>query len=117
MSVLIKNMKMPSRCFDCTFSKWSNLHQTKACNCGSNYFKPCFEDNSEEFYTKRADFCPLVEVPAPHGDLIDRDALNIGEYEREDDDSGALEISIGGLLSLYHGVIDAPPIIKAEVTE
>ena len=75
MSVLIKNMKMPSRCFDCTFSKWSNLHQTKACNCGSHYFKPCFEDNSEEFYEKRADFCPLVEVPAPHGRLIDADAL------------------------------------------
>jgi hypothetical protein len=68
-------MKMPSRCFDCTFSKWSNLHQTKACNCGSYYFKPCFEDNSEEFYEKRADFCPLVEVPAPHGRLIDADAL------------------------------------------
>ena len=75
MSVLIKNMKMPSRCFDCTFSKWSNLHQTKACNCGSYYFKPCFEDNSEEFYEKRADFCPLVEVPVPHGRLIDACAL------------------------------------------
>lgn len=75
MSVLIKNMKMPSRCWDCTFAKWSNLHQTKACNCGSNYFKPCFEDNSEEFYTKRADFCPLVEAPVPHGHLIDADAL------------------------------------------
>ena len=24
---------------------------------------------------KRADFCPLVEVPTPHGDLIDRDVL------------------------------------------
>lgn len=63
---------------------------------------------------KRADFCPLVEVPAPHGDLIDRDALNIGEYEREDDDGGTLEISIGGLLSLYHKVIDAPTVIEAE---
>ena len=71
MSILIKNMEMPSRCYDCTFSKWSNLHQTKACNCGSHYFKPCFEDNSREFYEKRADFCPLVEVPVPHGDLID----------------------------------------------
>lgn len=24
---------------------------------------------------KRADFCPLVEVPTPHGRLIDADAL------------------------------------------
>lgn len=29
----------------------------------------------------------LIEIPEPHGDLIDRDALNIGEYEREDDDT------------------------------
>ena len=73
MSVLIKNMKMPSRCFDCTFSKWSNLHQTMACNCGSHYFEPCFEDYSSEFYKKRADFCPLVEVPVPHGRIADMD--------------------------------------------
>jgi len=24
---------------------------------------------------KRADFCPLVDIPAPHGRLIDADAL------------------------------------------
>ena len=49
-----------------------------------------------------------------HGDLIDRDALNIGEYEREDDDTGTLEISLGGLLDLYHKVKDAPTVIEAE---
>ena len=49
-----------------------------------------------------------------HGDLIDRDALNIGEYEREDDDTGTLEISLGGLLDLYHKIKDAPAIIARE---
>lgn len=79
MSVFIKDMEMPSRCYGCEFSEWSNLHQTKACNCGNYYFKPCFEDNSREFYEKRADFCPLVEVSAPHGDLIDIDSkITIG---------------------------------------
>ena len=58
-----------------------------------------------------------VPLPKKHGRLIDADALNIGEYEREDDDSGTLEISIGGLLSLYHKVIDAPTVIEAEGTE
>lgn len=111
MSVLIKNMEMPSRCYDCTFSKWSNLHQTKACNCGSNYFKPCFEDNSEEFYTKRADFCPIVEVPVPHGDLIDRNALkpdichDWNGYDVPDDDYSAKCIK------------NAPTVIEAEGTE
>ena len=55
-----------------------------------------------------------VPLPKKHGRLIDADALNIGEYEREDDDSRTLEISIGGLLSLYHKVIDAPTVIEAE---
>lgn len=93
MSVLIKNMKMPSRCFDCTFSKWSNLHQTKACNCGSHYFKPCFEDYSEEFYEKRADFCPLVEVPVPHGRITDMDEA-IKCIEEVKDKDAELAISL-----------------------
>lgn len=49
-----------------------------------------------------------------HGDLIDRDALNIGEYEREDDDTGTLEISLGGLLEVYRRVKDAPAVIARE---
>lgn len=77
MSVLIKNMEMPSRCYGCSFSGWSNLHQTMACK--RHDFKPCFEDYSREYFEKRADFCPLVEVPAPHGDLIDIDSkITIG---------------------------------------
>ena len=77
MSVLIKNMEMPSRCYGCTFSGWSNLHQTMACKMHD--FKPCFEDYSREYFEKRADFCPLVEVHAPHGDLINIDSkITIG---------------------------------------
>ncbi len=75
MSILIKGMEMPSRCYDCPFAKWSNLHQTKACNCVSYYSKPCFEDYSEEFYKKRADFCPLVEVPEPYGEHLCEDEV------------------------------------------
>ena len=56
----------------------------------------------------------LIELTENHGDLIDRDALNIGDYEREDDDTGTLEISIGGLLDLYHKIKDAPKVIEAE---
>lgn len=64
MSVLIKNMEMPSRCYGCTFSGWSNLHQTMACKMYN--FKPCFEDHSREYFEKRADFCPLSEQKIGH---------------------------------------------------
>ena len=71
MSVLIKGMEMPSRCYGCEFSEWSNLHQTMSCK--RHDFKPCFEDHSREYFKKRADFCPLVEVPVPHGRIADMD--------------------------------------------
>ena len=114
MSVLIKGFTMPESCEECDLcnddgyclamhgdSLWDALPE------GAEYFPTGWKYEG----------CPIIEVPAPHGDLIDRDALNIGEYEREDDDSGTLEISLGGLLSLYHKVIDAPTVIEAEVME
>ena len=52
--MLIKGMKMPKNCDDCFLSEWSI--------CNERFYCP-FDD------------CPLVEIPAPHGDLIDRDAL------------------------------------------
>ena len=73
MSVLIKGFIMPHCCDACSFSDWSNLHQTAVCKV--NYYKPCFADHSNEFLKRRSDSCPLVEIPEPHGDLIDRDAL------------------------------------------
>ena len=112
MSILIKGLIMPSCCDGCTFSDWSNLHQTASCKLHD--YDPCFSDHSWEYTDKRADFCPLVEIPEPHGRLIDRDALNIGDYEREDDDTGTLEISLGGLLEVYHRAKDAPAIIARE---
>ena len=52
---------------------------------------------------KRADFCPLVEVPAPHGRLIDADALDykLGVSDRD--------IYVRGVLEE-----EAPTVIEAE---
>ena len=72
MSILVKGLIMPSCCDGCTFSDWSNLHQTACCKLHD--YDPCFSDHSREYTDKRADFCPLVEIPV-HGRLIDADAL------------------------------------------
>ena len=84
MSILIKNMEMPKNCNECKFGAWSNLHQTAACK--RHDFDPCFKDHSREYMEKRADFCPLVEIPVPHGRLIDADKLmrDISEYHVSD---------------------------------
>lgn len=73
MGVYIKGMEMPKNCNECKFGTWSILHQTAACK--RHDFDPCFKDSSREYMEKRADFCPLVEVPEPHGRLIDVDNL------------------------------------------
>ena len=73
MGVYIKGMKMPNNCDVCIFSDWSNLHQTASCKICE--YDPCFDDFSKEYLAKRSNFCPLVEVQIPHGDLIDRQKL------------------------------------------
>ena len=66
MSVLIKGMQMPTSCYYC------GLTDTSFINCQA--FSPCrlLEDDCEE---RRPDWCPLVEIPEKHGDLIDRQKL------------------------------------------
>ena len=75
MSVLINGMKMPKNCAMC--ERWS------ICECLKEY-----EDYESVLYAVddgdliRADDCPLVEIPTPHGDLVDRDAM-IAEYDHQ----------------------------------
>lgn len=61
MSVLIKGMEMPTNCDVCPFCDYASAR----CDAvkGAPY-------TPESRYEKRADFCPLIEVP-PHGRLID----------------------------------------------
>lgn len=67
MSILIKGMRMPEKCGSCDL-----FHAEYPMYCtvvkghktvGAPYGMP------------RPEWCPLVELPKKHGDLIDRDAL------------------------------------------
>lgn len=64
MSILIKGIKMPKNCFECVVS-----------DAGGNCL---LQDRSYLLaWNEQIKNCPLVEVHEPHGDLIDRDALEI----------------------------------------
>ena len=63
MSVLIRGMEMPESCSVCPCN-YDNV-------CAVDYKYPTFN----EWRSKRPDWCPLVELPAQHGRLIDADAL------------------------------------------
>ena len=65
MSILVKGMEMPCACVDCELYE-ADLYW-------------CLGAKKEVPYSpvdKRAEFCPLVEVPTPHGRLIDADAFD-----------------------------------------
>lgn len=89
MGVLIKNMEMPTTCRECVIGN----PKAKTCIIG----KP-------KMNTKCRDDCLLVEIPTPHGDLVDRDALII-EYDSRHKGPA------GGARKI---MVDAKAVIEAE---
>lgn len=65
MGVYAKGMEMPKTCFDCIKSGLQRI-------VGCTEWKDTTAGVRERF---RVRFCPLVEVPEPHGRLIDADVL------------------------------------------
>jgi len=69
MSVLIKGMDMPKSCEECPFE--NRKYNLSFCVAGA-YKIPTWDNRRLK---GRNPDCPLVEVEAPHSDLVDRDAL------------------------------------------
>ena len=71
MGVYIKGMKMPKDCRECPMQVYYSSGKTWCKSTDmilSEDYKPIPFDG-------RPEWCPLVEVPEPHGRLIDADAL------------------------------------------
>lgn len=64
MSVLIKGMEMPKNCHECS------LCFVDSSAIGYCYLRDECSDAESTYLERRVD-CPLVEVPTPHGRLID----------------------------------------------
>lgn len=62
MSILIRGMEMPENCDKCPFN-----YDLMDCMAASHTIRINFDTRPKE--------CPLIEVPAPHGRLIDADEL------------------------------------------
>lgn len=65
MSVLIKGMEIPESCIECWF------YVDKRCYLFSNGVPNRY--NYDAF--KKPKWCELIDVPTPHGRLIDADAI------------------------------------------
>ena len=74
MSVLIKNMEMPTNCADCPL----NYDQMACAVTWTRWWSDSMVIMNFDSDKERMPNCPLIEVPTPHGRLIDAD-----EFERE----------------------------------
>lgn len=71
MSVLIKGMEMPKNCWECALS-----------DIDDDFGRCCLFSGIACLTIGRQDNCPLIEIPTPHSDLVDRDAM-IAEYDHQ----------------------------------
>lgn len=69
MSILIEGMEMPTTCNECPFVCNPSYFEYAWCELLNKHF------NMGDSFHKIADFCPLVEIPTPHGRLGDLDKL------------------------------------------
>ena len=84
MMVIVKRMEMPDSCIDCRLCRndlGSDGTIYAECDAAEKTIIECQYGESEDVWQKlhsgRQSWCPLIEVPTPHGDLIDRDKLEI----------------------------------------
>ena len=70
MSLMIRNMEMPESCGNCPFRIKANPDENI---CRAN--GELFEETLGILINFRHKDCPLVSIPAPHGRLIDADAI------------------------------------------
>lgn len=101
MSILIKGMEMPTRCYTCP--------------CADLEYYDCnLMPGTRIEQHKRLDGCPLVEIP-PHGRLIEDVAVR-EQIDEWLDSVG--DVVVGHGLSYYGELLgcieDAPTIIEAE---
>ena len=105
MSVLIKGMEMPKACEWCSFISTFTTESGLGCRCEVEKFE--FWD-----YSKRQENCPLVEVPTPHGRLIDCERATFPTAFRYNTNDYAK-----GWNACIKAVQTAPTIIEAEESE
>ena len=98
MSVLIKGMNMPENCLWCQFHGFAGY---------KNESIVCSLTGQSEEQLSNVPNCPIVEVPTPHGDLIDRWKLT---------ETAMIDPDEGKYVAVYRAdeVDEAPVVIEAE---
>lgn len=110
MGVYIKNMEMPTSCWDCEVGGAKQMD-----NATCPFYAMEFWEQ-ENYQDKIADGCPLVPVPVPpHGDLIDRAELWVEINKICDRRDAGIITDLTCLQQILSALRHAPTIIPAEL--
>ena len=71
MSIVIKGAKMPDSCGNCGWRRPGMISALESCDIIHKLIIPYD-------YRVRWEKCPLVEIPTPHGDLVDAQEILSG---------------------------------------
>ena len=118
MSVLVKGMEMPENCRDCEF--WCMYRNSHRMYCKS-INRQLKADEENEIEKKRLSDCPLIEVFAPHGGLLDEndviDAIHDRLHELQTHKEFQKKHGDIDLLGVMPYITKIQPVIEAEVME
>ena len=112
MTILIRDMEMPSACDECQLCDDDAMCLALGIDLlGDGEELEHFWYLPEGYKSEK---CPLIEVPTPHGDLIDREELLNdagGVYTARPEEAQKIQHEINKVLV---AIQDAPTVIEAE---
>lgn len=75
MSVIVKGMEMPKNCDECRFCVNGFTDDAPMYECVVQSYEnvSVLVESGGKPFDFRPDWCPLIEIPTPHGRLIDAD--------------------------------------------
>lgn len=110
MGIYLPNVEMPKNCAYCPLSEYRNSSILDCKQIGT--VGTAFRDNN--VLKRRHPNCPLIEVPTPHGRLIDVDKLLEKAYW--DYNEATHDYNNFKIVSEYE-IADTPTVIEAEGSE
>ena len=115
------NLEMPKDCPMCPFAHYDMFNIVTGCDITSGKRWAVKNDKDYAESSTRPDWCPLIEVPEPHGRLIAADALHkLFEDQwhylqvldwNENPTAEAMQSGINWCINTMHD--DAPTVIPA----
>ena len=113
MSVIVMGMEMPTSCMDCPFKGFDRAGgRGNICTINESITLHAVLDGLDVKFVRMGD-CPLIELPAQHGRLIDADEFINKHFTPELlRYSGNLELGFRKALQLLNE--DTPTIIPAD---